>query len=230
MHLYDRLDETPTLAGKLRLLLRQAIYSSLGVLLAYAILRILSWAHISSVNTGSIWGVAIGVLLGQMLFAVHYFASRGKHQSALHTLRNQLTTEPANAQACFAKIDDILDKEYKRKHRVQVWEELSRTHASSPWPHYYLARAYTLCTRYDDALASLKKAREIDTESIEIRFAFASALFKCGNLAEALDEFTAIREEDPDNTDARLKIIDVLLELGETEAARTESAFLSMSL
>ncbi len=82
-----------------------------------------------------------------------------------------------------------------------------------------LGVVYATMGRYDDAIASYRKALEISYLSAPIRMNLALAYYKAGRCVEAVPEFAAVLEGNPGLYNAVLLKADCHLQLNEVDAA-----------
>jgi tetratricopeptide (TPR) repeat protein len=78
-----------------------------------------------------------------------------------------------------------------------------------------LGVVYATMGRFDDAIASYKKALEISYLSAPVRLNLALAYYKGGRCAEAVPEFATVLEANPDTFNALVLEADCHLQLGE---------------
>jgi tetratricopeptide (TPR) repeat protein len=82
-----------------------------------------------------------------------------------------------------------------------------------------LGVVYATMGRFDDAIASYKKALEISYLSAPVRLNLALAYYKAGRCAEAVPEFATVLESNPGTFNALVLKADCHLQLGEFQKA-----------
>ena len=82
-----------------------------------------------------------------------------------------------------------------------------------------LGVVYATMGRFDDAIASYKKALEISYLSAPVHLNLALAYYKAGRCAEAIPEFASVLEANPDTLNALVLKADCHLQLGEFQRA-----------
>ncbi|UWZ84347.1 tetratricopeptide repeat protein [Occallatibacter riparius] len=81
-----------------------------------------------------------------------------------------------------------------------AWQTLSKTHPENPEPYAHIAVLEARQEHYKEAIPLYRKALEMNPHVPGLRFNLALALFKDGQLKEAIPEFSALLKTAPPNS------------------------------
>jgi len=93
-----------------------------------------------------------------------------------------------------------------------AWSEVSKSHPANPEPYAHLALLKARQEEYKDAIPLYRKALALDANRPAVRLNLGLALFKAGQLKDAIREFRILRKQAPENSPEAQRL-DVLLGL-----------------
>ena len=133
-----------------------------------------------------------------------------------------VTADPSSIRAVQAKVGTLLLQK-RVKDAIQIAEAGARREAKRPEFHNLLAAAYALDRQWEKAVASYRKAMELDPTGVVPRLGLARVALAQGKDEEAIAQLQAALQQEPGNATAAL-LITVLYE----HLARYDQAILVM--
>jgi tetratricopeptide (TPR) repeat protein len=94
----------------------------------------------------------------------------------------------------------VLEQQHDFGEAEAAWQALSKTYPKNPEPYAHIAVLEARQEHYKEAIPLYRKALEINPHVSGLRFNLALALFKDGQLKEAIPEFSALLEAAPPNS------------------------------